>query len=373
MTRPRGFEATSPITRRRFLAAAGGLALGGAALAACGSGEDAGPAVRISNWPLYIDPDVPAEFEKATGVRAEYREDVNDNAEYYAKIAEPLKRGQSIDRDVVVLTDWVAARMIRLGYCRPLDDSMFPNGTRLRNELRSPDFDPDRRYTAPWMSGMTGIAYDPRATGREITSIGDLFDPAFRGRVTMLMEIRDSIGFVMLMNGKAPEQATDADVAAACETIRKYRENGQIRAFTGNEYTEDLASGNVALCMAWSGDVAGLAADNPELRFVVPEEGGIRFTDNMMIPSTSERVDLAMAWMNYVYRPEVSARIMRATRYMSPVEGAMAELEAIAPELAASPLVNPPDDVLARLHTFRTLSDEEDQRYSRAFLDAIGA
>ncbi len=372
------------LSRRDFLGrtafAAGGLALAGSFLAACdpgtsGSGGSGGapPTVRISNWPIYIDSETTSDFEKATGIHADYREDVNDNAEYFAKIAEPLKRGQSIDRDVVVLTDWTVARMIRLGYCRPLDDGLFPNKARLLEELRDVSFDPGRRYSVPWLSGMAGIAYDPKQTGRELTSVADLFDPAFRGRMTMLTEMRDTLGLIMLADGREPKSATRADVEAACATVRKYRENGQVRAFTGNDYTEDLASGNVAVAMAWSGDIEGLVGDNPDLRFIVPNEGGIRFTDNMLIPGPSDRVDGAMAWMNYVYEPAVSARIVRATRYLSPVEGAMAELSRLAPALASSPLVNPPPELRARLHVFRTLDDEEDREFSRLFQDAIGA
>ncbi len=367
------------IDRRRFLGrtarAAGGLAFAGSFLAACGGGDEGSAAstVRVSNWPLYIAPTTAADFEKATGIRADYTEDINDNAEYFAKIAAPLQQGQDIGRDVVVLTDWLAARMIRLGYCAPLEDALFPNKANLREELRDPAFDPGRRYTVPWLSGMVGIGYDPRRTGRDLTSVADLFDPALKGQVTMVTEMRDTLGLIMLGQGRDPAHATQADVEAACATVAKYRENGQIRAFTGNDYAADLASGNIAAAIAWSGDIQGLAGDNPDLRFVVPAEGGMRFTDNMLVPKTSDRLPQAMAWMNYVYQPAVSAKIVEATLYLSPVEGADAELAKIAPELAASPLVNPPPALRDRLHVFRTLSDDEDQAYNRLFQAAIGA
>ena len=370
------------LDRRSFLqraaAAAGGLAMGGPLLTACSGpdgsgGGDPSRTVRVSNWPLYVAAGTAAGFTEATGLDVAYTEDVNDNNEFFAKIAEPLARGQSIDRDVVVLTNWMVARLMRLGYCAPLDDAAFPNKARMMPDLLGSSHDPGRRYSAPWLSGMVGIAYDPRLTEREITEVADLFDPAFRGRVTMLMEMRDTLGLVMLGEGRDPATTTRADVEAACATVKRYRENGHVRAFTGNEYAEDLASGNVAIAMAWSGDIASLAADNPELRFVIPRDGGMLFSDEMFVPVTSDRVGAAMAWMDYVYRPEVSARIVEATQYISPVQGAEEELARIAPDVAASPLVNPSPEVRGRLTEFRDLREEEEQDFGRLFLDAIGA
>jgi spermidine/putrescine transport system substrate-binding protein len=377
------------LNRRKFLGrsalAAGGLAFGAQFMAACakkdqaaaGAGDTtrttAGGNVRISNWPLYIDPETTADFEKATGIHATYTEDINDNNEYFAKVSEPLARGQSIDRDIIVLTDWMAGRMVHLGYCAPLDDAKYPNKANLEDNLRDVSFDPGRKYTVPWLSGMTGIGYNPKKTGRELTSMNDIFDPKFKGQVTMLTEMRDTIGLIMLADGKDPATVTKADVVAASAKIKKYRQNGHIRAFTGNDYAEDLAAGNIAVALAWSGDIQGLAADNPDLRWIAPREGAMLYSDNMMIPKTSDRQDLAMAWINYVYNPVVSAKIVKAAPYISPAKGTSAELQKIAPELASSPLVNPPADLRARLHIFRALDDAEDQEFNRIFQDAVGA
>ncbi len=373
---------------RRSALGAGGLVLGNSLLAACGGGKEGAPAagadsaaaaggagktLRISNWPLYIDKQTVADFEKATGIKTEYTEDINDNAEFFAKIDEPLKRNQSIDREIVVLTDWMAGRMIQLGYVAPLDDSKFPNKANLVDNVKDVSFDPGRKYSVPWLSGMTAIGYNPKKTGRELTSINDIFDPKFKGQVTMLTEMRDTIGLVMLGMGKDPSNATKADVQAAAAKIKKARQSGQIRKFTGNDYAEDLAAGNIAVAFAWSGDIQGLAADNPDLRWIAPKEGAMLFSDNMMIPKTSDRQDLAMAWINYVYDPAHSAQIVAGAPYLSAVKGAGAELEKIAPDLAKSPLVNPPDDLRARLHVFKALSEAEDTEYNRIFQDAIGA
>ncbi|HEY5984862.1 MAG TPA: spermidine/putrescine ABC transporter substrate-binding protein, partial [Streptosporangiaceae bacterium] len=269
------------INRRQFVgrsaAAAGSLALGPSILAAC-KGKAQAPAMsagplRISQWPLYIDKQTVPDFQKATGITVQYNEDINDNNEFFAKIEEPLKRGQSIDRDVIVLTDWMAGKMIRLGYIAPLDDTKFPNKPNVVDAVVNVDFDPGRKFSVPWVSGMTGIGYNPKKTGREITSFNDIFDPKFKGKVTMLTEMRDTLGLTMLGMGKDPTHCTLEDAKAAAAKVKQARVSGQIRSFTGNDYADDLAAGNIAIAVAWSGDIQGLAADNPDLKWVAPKEG----------------------------------------------------------------------------------------------------
>ena len=373
------------MSRRRFLGRAGtvlaGAAIAPAVLAACGSsggskssgGGGGSKAVTISNWPEYIAKQSKTDFTKDTGIALTYHEDINDNNEYFAKIDEPLKRSQSIDREIIVLTDWMAGRLITLGYAAPLDDSKFPNKANLVDNLRDVSFDPGRKYSVPWLSGMTGVGYNPKKTGRELTSMNDIFDPKFKGQVTMLTEMRDTLGLIMLANGADPANCTKADAEKACARIKKARESGHIRAFTGNDYAEDLAAGNIAVAIAWSGDIQGLAADNPDLRWIAPKEGAMLYSDNMLIPKTSDRQDLAMAWINYCYDPAHSAQIVAAAPYISAVKGAGEALAKIAPDLAKSSLVNPPDDLRARLHVFRALSDAEDTEFNKIFQDAIGA
>src|SRR5256885_10764541 len=199
------------LDRRRFLArtalAAGGLAFGSSFLAACKGKEETGAvsaaaaggskSVKDSNWPLYIYKETVPNFEKATGIQAEYTEDVNDNNEFFAKVSEPLKRGQSIDRDIIVLTDWMAGRMIRLGYVAPLDEAKFPHKANLEDTLRGVSWDSGRKYSVPWLSGMTGIGYNPKKTGRELNSIHDIFYPKLKGTVTMLTDMRHQLGLAM--------------------------------------------------------------------------------------------------------------------------------------------------------------------------------
>lgn len=367
-------------SRRAFLKrsawALGGLALGGGALDACARGAKRGAGkgpLRISNWPIYIDSETVPQFEAATGIEVEYNEDLNDSDEFFAKIAEPLARGQSIDRDVVVLPDWLVGRMIRLGYCSKLDHSKFRNRDNLLESLRNPSFDPGRVYSVPWMLGMVGIAYNPKRTGRELRSVEDLLDPEFKGRVTMVTEMRDTLGLMLLAMGRDTASFTMADARAACDRVRAARESGQVRAFTGNDYVADLAAGNIAAAIGWSGDIQGVAADNPDLRWIAPDEGAILYSDNMFLPITAERRDEAYAWFDWVYEPAHSAQIAAAVPYISPVRGAVEELAKIAPDLAQSELIDPWRKLGSRLHEFRDLSDDEERELERMFQEAIGA
>ena len=304
MTDPR---LNDPITRRLFLkrAAVGAGALSLPSLiAACGGGggisgqtSSGGASTEVkqqladtlvfANWPLYIDSEKgnkrPSldQFTAETGVNVRYIEEVNDNEEWFGKFQAQLSQGQDIGRDLTVLTDWMAARMVRLGYVQKKDKSAIPNESNLVSTLQHPTWDPDRTYSLPWQSGMTGIAYNKKETS-PVTSIEQLLtDPALKGKVTCLTEMPDCMGLVMQSNGDDPTKVDPAAFDKAIGTLQDAVDSGQIRRFTGNDYGDDLSSGNVAAAMAWSGDVVQLQLDNPDLEFVLPDAGGMIWTDNM--------------------------------------------------------------------------------------------
>lgn len=376
------------LDRRQFLIRAGVLGgavvIGPGVLAACGDDDDDGSAsggggggdgsqLVIANWPFYIDEDTIPLFQDETGITVEYIEEVNDNNEWFAKYQEQLSRGDAIGRDIVVLTDWMATRMINLGYVEEIDAANVPNKANLRAPLASPSFDPDRTYTLPWFSGIAGIAYDPELTGFEITSVNDIFDERLAGRVTMLTEARDSLGLVMLGMGIDPTEATQADIEAAAARITEARDSGQLLRFTGNDYGADLASGNAAASFGWSGDVVQLQLDNPNLQFVVPDEGGMLWSDNMMIVKNAANKANAEAFMDYVYDPVNAARMTSFVQFISPVEGAAEELEQLDPETAANPLVVPTPEMDEQLYIFRGLDEDEEQQLNELWQEVIRA
>jgi spermidine/putrescine transport system substrate-binding protein len=389
------FEKDAGMSRRRFLGRSGAAALGltalGAALSGCSIEGEAAHQVnarkavavhhpkaslaglRWANWPLYIDKKTLKSFDKQYGVKVKYVEEINDNFEFFGKVRQQLAQGQDIGRDIVTLTDYMAARWVRDGYVEPIDKTNVPNIKNLVPNLRSINYDPERKYTLPWQSGGTGIGYNPKKTGRKLESVNDLFDPAFKGRVTFLSEPYDSACLVLLGMGIDASKAKIDEILKAIDKINQAKNAGQIRRFTGNDYTTDLAKGNVWAAVAYSGDLVQLQADNPDLEFVYPKEGAMLFTDNMMMPKHVAHPYGAELLMNYYYEPEVAAKVAAYVNYITPVAGAKEVLLKTDPEIANNPLIFPPDDVRARLHAYPALSPAEEREMQNAMANVTGA
>src|SRR3954470_4804969 len=383
------------MSRRRFLGRSGAAALGltalGSALAGCSIEGEAAHQVNAkktvavnhpkrpldglvwANWPLYIDKKTLKTFDKQHGVKVKYVEEINDNFEFFGKVRQQLAQGQDIGRDIVTLTDYMAARWVRDGYVEPLDKRNVPNIKNLVPNLKSINYDPQRTYTLPWQSGGTGIGYNPKKTGRRLESVNDLFDPAFKGRVTMLQEPYDTACLVLLGMGIDASKATIDQILKAIEKIGKAKDAGQIRRFTGNDYTTDLAKGNVWVSVAYSGDIFQLKTDNPKLEFLIPEEGAMLWTDNMMMPQKPPHPYAAETMMNYVYDPKVAAKIAAYVNYVTPVEGAQAEMEKIDPKLAKNELIFPTAATKAKLNPYVDLTPSEERQMNDAMQKVIGA
>ena len=374
-------------TRRRFLggsaAAAAGLTLGSSLLAACGSDSDTsttatdagGPAsgtLRISNSPLYMADGFVAGFQTASGITVDYKEDFNDNEQWFAKVKEPLSRKQDIGADLAVPTTFMAVRLHQLGWLNNINHDAVPNIKNLRTDLLEASVDPGREFSAPYMSGLVGIAYNRAATGRDLTTIDDMWDPAFKGRVSMFSDAQDGLGMIMLSQGNSPENPTTESVQQAIDLVREQKDRGQIRRFTGNDYADDLAAGNVAVAQAYSGDIVQLQADNPDLQFVVPETGATTFVDTMVIPYTTQNQKAAEAWIDYVYDRANYAKLVSFVQYIPVLSDMTEELEKIDPESANNPLINPPQSVLDKAKGWAALTDEQTQEYNTAYAAVTG-
>lgn len=377
-------------TRRDFLVRSGLVGAGAlslpALLAACGDSSSsssttaAGSGTKtlvFDNWPEYIDAETAELFAAETGIDFTYAETFNDNNEYFSKILPLLSQDKTIDADILAPTFWMAQRMLNLGWLQKLDLAKIPNVKNLRTDLRDPAWDPGNQYSLPWQTGVAGIAYNISATGREVKSVEDLFAPEFKGKVGMLTEMRDTVGLVLMGLGKRIDQIKTFDEAAeAFDKIEKAKNDGQIRQFTGNDYIDDLSQGNFAVCVGWSGDVLQLGKDNPDVRFVIPEEGGTSWYDTMVWVKGSQNGDAVAEWMNYVYDPVNAARITAEVQYMSPVEGVRDELIKLGEEgaeLAENPLLFPDDATLARLQSWGSLVEEEEAKFDERFSEIIGA
>jgi len=323
--------------------------------------------VTISNWPLYIDRQTIRDFEQDTGVSVKYVEDVNDNAEFFGKMQPLLAQRQSGGRSMFVVTDWMANRMHELGYLQDFDKSPLATfDANLISGLQSPTFDPERSWSAPWQSGMTGVIVR-RDLAPDVRSVCDLFDSRYRGKVTMLTELYDTVPLVMKCDGVDPNEATDDDWERAIDRIGAAAQSGQIRRFTGNDYASDLTNGNAVAVIGWSGDAVQLQADNPDIEWRMPTEGCILWSDNMVIPVGAPNPTAAEAFMDFVYEPRIAAQIAAEVNYVSPVRGVREVLAETDPETANNQLIFPSDEFTRACSTQPSLTGERQQRITRAF------
>ncbi|MFE3108375.1 spermidine/putrescine ABC transporter substrate-binding protein [Kitasatospora indigofera] len=373
----------STLTRRAVLGSAG--LLGAGALAGCGipaayvpearrSGDDRSAqdqALAFSNWTQYIDVDEDTggrptldAFSEETGISVTYTEDINDNDEFFGKMGPVLTQGSDPGRDLMVVSDWMAGRYVSLGWVQALDRTAMPNVTEhLDPQLAHPAFDPGRAHSVPWQSGITGIAYNRKELGREIRTTADLWAPDLKGRVTLFAGLDEAIGLLMLADGADIAAFGADDAHRAMDRVQRLVDSRHIRRFTGNDYTSDLASGAALACQAYSGDAIQLKADNPDIEFVVPEEGGELWAESLLVPNRARHKRNAELLVDYYYRPEVAAELAAAVQYICPVPAAREVLadsgDAERVALAEEPLIFPTEEMRARLRTMRDVSAEE--------------
>jgi spermidine/putrescine transport system substrate-binding protein len=355
------------------LAACGGDTVGGGGDNGEVTTAKGGPAsgqLTISNWPGYIDPGpkgTVAEFEDNTGVNVDYIEDINSNDAFFGKLQPQLEQGESGGRSIFVVADYMAEQMYDLGYLQEIDQADLPTVfENILPSLESPAFDPERKFSVPWQGGMTGIWVDT-SKAPEIRSVNDLFDPKYKGKVTMLEELRETPALVMLAEGVDPAEASAEQWLNAIDKLKAAADSGQIRRFTGNEYTEDLTAGNIVAAIGWSGDASLIENENAEWR--MPTEGCTQWMENMVIPVGAANTPAAIAWMNFVYRPEVAVDITDYVEYISPVQGVKELLEKRGSELAKSEIVFPTEEFTRNCTGQTTPPDLE--RVNEAWQDVL--
>ncbi len=394
----RGPLAPAGPTRRRTLQA-GGAAAAALALSACGvGGQQRDPAadanfwegrertgsLRWANWPLYMDSERTQiqQFTESTGIRVEYKEDVQEAASFFGQIQPRLANEDDLGYDLIVLPNgFELAKLIELGYLVQLDHARLPNFAEYAGEIyRNSAFDPGNRYTVPYASGITGIAYNPEFIDREITSIQDLWDPAFEGKVGMFSDPQEIANFGLLATGATPADSTPEDWEAAAEKLREQRDSGVVRAYYDQDFIQPLTNGDLWITMAWSGDIYQQnSEEGTNLEFVIPEEGATLWTDNLMIPYTTQAPVDAIELMNFLYEPEVATGLTEYISYISPVphaqevmlewaaaEGDSERGEALA-AMAESPLVFPTEADYQNLHNFVVLPTGEQEGFSSLF------
>jgi spermidine/putrescine transport system substrate-binding protein len=378
----------SQVTRRGLIAGTGAVGAAGL-LAACGSGGSdnaSGGAeantIRWGNWPLYLDYDKKTKtyptleaFSAESGINAKYFEDYNDNDEFYGKVQAQLKLNKDIGYDLVTPTDWMAARWLRLGYGQKYDVANIPNKVNILDSLASPSFDPKRESTLTWQGIMGGFGWNTAKNPKGIRTIDDLFAPQNKGKIVVLSEMRDTIGIILLSQGVDLQKVTEDQFMNAVDFMAGKISDGWIRGVKGNEYAEDLVSGDATAVIGWSGDMFILASENEgKFDFAIPESGGTISGDNFIIPTPvgAEAKANAEKLINYYYEPAVAAEVSAYVKYVCPVKGAQAEMEKIDPKLANSTYIFPDAAMSKRLNVFRTLTPTEETTFAEAFQKAQG-
>jgi spermidine/putrescine transport system substrate-binding protein len=396
----------SRISRRSLLRGAGGLGAA-ALLSACGTagtGSGAAPpasaaptaagptpaqdvsaterTVAWANWTLYLDYDDATrtyptleEFKRQTGLDATYSEDIDGNDTYYGKIQGQLANGQDIGKDIVVFTDWMAGRMVRMGYTQQLDRAAIPNAANLRPQLQNVDFDPGRAHTLTWQSGFAGLAWNKEEVPGGLRTVSDLWNPELRGRVEVLDEWRDTVGLIMSEQGvdiSSPRWGAN-EFGTAVDVLNQQIASGQIRQVKGNSYKEDLISGDAVAVIGWSGDISQLNAENDDrFSFAVPDSGGTLWSDNLMVPVGARHKANAEKLFNYYYDPTVAATVAAYVNYICPVAGAQEAMQQVDPELASDTGIFPDEATLAKVKIFRTLTPQEETEFAGLFQQTIG-
>ena len=376
------------LVSRRTVLKVGAAAAGTAAfLAACGtSGSSTSPSpkpsqsdtisdvVNVANWTLYIDlsedelarPTVTA-FETEYSTKVNYVEAINDNDSFFGTIQAPLKAGEDTGWDIATLTDWMAARIIRLGWAEKLKTAHMSNFTaNLLDVYKGRSFDPSVEYLAPWAGIVGGIAAN-KTTAGFVKSFKDLFDPRLKGKVSLLTEMRDTIGLAMLANGDDPAKADRASFDRAIALIEPSVADGTVRAFTGNDYKELIVKGDVAACVAWRGDVVQIGYEDANIVWVTPTDGCTFSSDNMLIPLGAAHKYTAEKWMDWYYKPEIAAQLTAYVQYVSPVKGTKEEIAKIDESLASDPFIFPDAALEAQLNVFAGLSEEDEIYMNDAF------
>jgi spermidine/putrescine transport system substrate-binding protein len=374
--RARSFQ----FNRRRFLQGAGVAAAsaGALSLAACAPGDE----LVWANWDGYMDTDDAGNyptldaFQTQTGIKVKYRVDIDDNDTFYASIKDQLALGQFTGFDVACLTDWMVGQLIADGYALELDAAKIPNKANLNPALANIDYDPGRKYSLTWQSGYAGLVYDEAAVPGGISSVEELWDPKFKGKVVVLSEMRDTLGVIMSSQGV--DISSDWGSPAfydALDVVQAQVANGQISAIKGNSYTDDLLNGDAVVGIVWSGDVNSIlnyeleaAGEEARFKFVIPDSGGTLWSDNFVSLLGSTKSDKTAELINYYYEPEVAAELAAWVTYITPVMGAQEAMRDIAPELADDPFIFPTEEDLAKVKMFRTLTPAESKEYSEAWV-----
>ncbi|HTW20217.1 MAG TPA: spermidine/putrescine ABC transporter substrate-binding protein [Mycobacteriales bacterium] len=395
---------------RRDLLRYAGLGAGMATLAACGvSGEGKKQAtgtnlqkqikdywtgkkktgeVNWAQWPLYIDVgkskgDHPSidQFTAATGIKVNYSEVIQDDDTFFAKVQPSLSAGQYSGYDVAVITNGIDfTRFLELGLFIPLDHALMPNFEKYADPTyKKSAYDPGNVYSVPWQSGITGIAYNTKKVPKPITSYWDLWDPALKGKVGMFADNEDLPNPCLVAMFGDPQKTGPTQWKQAATKLTQQRKAGIVRQYYQQNYINALSTGDVWACQAWSGDIfQALESGAKDLKFIIPKEGAVLWTDNMTLLKENRNPVSSMMLIDWYYRPKIAAEVAEYVNYITPVPAAKQFIQADADkasgsnkttleQIANSELVFPTAADYSKLYRYRTLNNSELNTWNNIF------
>ncbi|GHD82501.1 spermidine/putrescine transport system substrate-binding protein [Salinibacterium amurskyense] len=360
------------------------------ALAACAA-PDGSDAIDISDsdsslvwasWPSYIDEDLSGSsatlkaFKKETGIEVEYKAVVKDNVGFYLTMKDQLSLGQPTGADIICVSDWMAARLIRFGYAQKFDSANMPNKANLTKTLSSPEFDPKREYSLPWQSGFIGLAWNAEEYPKGLVSVEQLWNDDLKGKVVVLAEMRHTMGMLLLANGVDISDGNWGidEFKKASAVLETHLASKHILGVYGSDYLDKLKSGEALAGFARAGDVAVLNAQAgyEKFKFLLPGSRGTFFTDSLVIPAGAQHKANAEKLMNFYYDPAIATEVVEWIHCVSPVDGTLEYAIENFPKLASNQFTFPNATAMSRASTFRTLSTTDDQSFNAEFRRITG-
>ena len=373
------------VLRGAAVAGAGAGALGLASCSSGGSGGGENGSIVWGNWTYYLDFneetgswDSLDAFMEETGIDVQYVEDIDDNNTFYGKIKDQLALDQHTGYDVITMTDWMNGRLVQAKQIQEFDYANLPNvkANLVDAQWDALDVDPGRKFTIPWQLPASGWVWNTEAVPNGIKTLDDFMNPELKGKVVVLSEMRDTMGMILAGLGYDPKGAWgDKEWGEALQWLDDGLKSGQIGNVKGNSYTQDLITGDALAAMAWTGDVIMLNAENDnQWTLEIPESGGMIAADSFTVPNGTEAEQKALVeeMINYYYDPVVMAQVADYVTFVPPVKGTQEAMKDVNPENADNPLIFPSEQDWTRLHSFRTLSPEEDKKYSDEFQKVLG-
>ncbi len=288
--------------------------------------------VNFANWPYYIDvykgKHLSLEhFTATTGITVNYSEPIGNNLPFYAKIRPSLQAKQYTGYDIIVMTNNSPplGYLIDFGWLTPLDQSAMTNFYKYAGPLiKNPSWDPGNKHTMAWQSGWTAIGYNSSVIKNPGTSVDILFDKKYAGKIGMMNDPQELGSLGLLAIGVEPATSTESDWAKAAKKLQQQKSDGIVRAYYDQSYIDHLKNGDILVTQAWSGDIfqADLNSKYRDLHLLIPNEGGMFWTDNMCIPMYAQNPRDAMTLMDYWYQPDVEAVVEYYNDYVCPVPAA---------------------------------------------------